>query len=85
PFESEERAAAMQQIERIAVEENLEVLGWRDLPVDAEKANVGPTAMSVAPHFAQLFVKGTRDEAGVALDRLAFCLRKRVEHEGSVY
>lgn len=85
PFESEERVAAMQQIERIAVEENLEVLGWRDLPVDAEKANVGPTAMSVAPHFAQLFVKGTRDEAGVALDRLAFCLRKRVEHEGSVY
>ncbi|MGW6936457.1 glutamate synthase large subunit [Lentzea sp. NPDC054927] len=85
PFESEERADAMQQIERIAEEENLVVLGWRDVPVDPEKANVGPTALSVAPHFAQLFVKGTRDEAGVALDRLAFCLRKRVEHEGSVY
>ncbi|MFS8102868.1 glutamate synthase large subunit [Lentzea alba] len=85
PFESEERAAAMQQIERIAGEENLVVLGWRDVPVDAEKANVGPTALSVAPHFAQLFVKGTRDESGIALDRLAFCLRKRVEHEGSVY
>ncbi|KJK48705.1 glutamate synthase [Lentzea aerocolonigenes] len=85
PFESEERVAAMQDIERIAEEENLVVLGWRDVPVDAEKANVGPTAMSVAPHFAQLFVKGTRDEAGIALDRLAFCLRKRVEHEGSVY
>ncbi|MEU0885066.1 glutamate synthase large subunit [Lentzea sp. NPDC005914] len=85
PFESEERTSAMEQIERIAEEENLVVLGWRDLPVDAEKANVGPTALSVAPHFAQLFVKGTRDEAGVALDRLAFCLRKRVEHEGSVY
>ncbi|WP_112273017.1 glutamate synthase large subunit [Lentzea terrae] len=85
PFESEERAKAMREIERIAEEENLVVLGWRDVPVDAEKANVGPTALSVAPHFAQLFVKGTRDEAGIALDRLAFCLRKRVEHEGSVY
>ncbi|NKE61281.1 glutamate synthase large subunit, partial [Lentzea sp. PSKA42] len=85
PFESEERVAAMGQIERIAEEENLVVLGWRDVPVDPEKANVGPTALSVAPHFAQLFVKGTRDEAGIALDRLAFCLRKRVEHEGSVY
>jgi glutamate synthase (NADPH/NADH) large chain len=85
PFESEERVEAMQQIERIAEEENLVVLGWRDVPVDPEKANVGPTALSVAPHFAQLFVKGTRDESGVALDRLAFCLRKRVEHEGSVY
>lgn len=85
PFESEERVAAMQQIERIAEEENLVVLGWRDVPVDPEKANVGPTALSVAPHFAQLFVKGTRDESGIALDRLAFCLRKRVEHEGSVY
>ncbi|PWK88839.1 glutamate synthase domain-containing protein 2 [Lentzea atacamensis] len=85
PFEAEERAKAMREIERIAEEENLEVLGWRDVPVDPEKANVGPTAMSVAPHFAQLFVKGTRDEEGIGLDRLAFCLRKRVEHEGSVY
>ncbi|MFI6101677.1 glutamate synthase large subunit [Lentzea sp. NPDC051213] len=85
PFESEEREEARQEIERIAEEENLVVLGWRDVPTDPEKANVGPTAMSVAPHFAQLFVKGTRDEAGIALDRLAFCLRKRVEHEGSVY
>ncbi|MET9231748.1 glutamate synthase large subunit [Lentzea sp. NPDC003310] len=85
PFETEERAAAMVQIERIAEEENLVVLGWREVPTDPESADVGPTAMSVAPHFAQLFVKGTRDEAGIALDRLAFCLRKRVEHEGSVY
>lgn len=85
PFEAEERVAAMQEIERIAEQESLVVLGWRDVPVDPEKADVGPTAMSVAPHFAQLFVKGTRDESGIALDRLAFCLRKRVEHEGSVY
>ncbi|MCR3748593.1 glutamate synthase large subunit [Lentzea californiensis] len=85
PFEPEERVTAMQEIERIAEQENLVVLGWRDVPVDPETADVGPTAMSVAPHFAQLFVKGTRDEAGIALDRLAFCLRKRVEHEGSVY
>ena len=85
PFEAEERVAAVEQIERIAEEENLVVLGWRDVPVDPETADVGPTALSVAPHFAQLFVKGTRDETGIALDRLAFCLRKRVEHEGSVY
>ncbi|GGN15204.1 glutamate synthase [Lentzea pudingi] len=85
PFEAEERATAMQEIERIAEQEGLVVLGWRDVPVDPEKADVGPTAMSVAPHFAQLFVKGTREESGIALDRLAFCLRKRVEHEGSVY
>ncbi|MGW6448157.1 glutamate synthase large subunit [Lentzea sp. NPDC055074] len=85
PFEAEERATAMQEIERIAEQEGLVVLGWRDVPTDPEKADVGPTAMSVAPHFAQLFVKGTREESGIALDRLAFCLRKRVEHEGSVY
>ncbi len=85
PFEAEERKAAQEQIERIAIEENLELLGWREVPVDPEKANVGPTAMSVAPHFAMLFVKGTRNEAGIGLDQLAFCLRKRVEHEGSVY
>jgi len=67
----------------IAAEEGLHVLGWRDLPTNA--ASVGNTAKSVMPLFRQLFVESKTKESGIALDRLAFALRKRVEQAGEIY
>ena len=32
------------------------MLGWRDLPTDVEKADIGPSARSAMPLFRQLFV-----------------------------
>jgi glutamate synthase (NADPH) large chain len=86
PKDLDERAKAVTLVERIAKEEGLEVLGWRDVPVAPEAANVGPTALSVMPHFAMPFVAAPEDAdgdraSGVELDRLTFCLRKRAEHE----
>ncbi|HEY8372838.1 MAG TPA: glutamate synthase large subunit [Pseudonocardiaceae bacterium] len=86
PVDEAERAAARQLVERIAAEESLRVLGWREVPVDPDRAGVGPTARSCMPHFAMLFVAGQPGEngeepAGIDLDRLAFCLRKRAERE----
>nr|BFE89011.1 hypothetical protein GCM10020093_116120 [Planobispora longispora] len=37
------------------------------------------------PFFRQLFVSSPGGESGLELDRLAFCLRKRAEHEADVY
>ena len=84
PLDPDDRAKAVGLAERIADEEGLTVLGWRDVPVDPEAADVGPTAMSVVPHFAMLFVAAVDGERGVALDRLTFCVRKRVERETAV-
>ncbi|MEN3304541.1 MAG: glutamate synthase large chain [Micromonosporaceae bacterium] len=89
PLDAEQRAKATELAERIAAEEGLTVLGWRDVPVAPEAAGVGPTALSVVPHFAMLFVAGAPDArgrrpAGVELDRLTFCLRKRVERDSAV-
>ncbi|WP_328442957.1 glutamate synthase large subunit [Amycolatopsis sp. NBC_00438] len=83
PADAEQRRKAVELAERIAVEEGLEVLGWREVPVDADRADIGPTARSVMPHFAMLFVSGD-GAAGLELDRLAFCLRKRTEHESGI-
>ncbi|HWE88782.1 MAG TPA: glutamate synthase large subunit [Pseudonocardiaceae bacterium] len=89
PADEETRARSVELIEKIAGEENLRVLGWRDLPVAPDAADVGPTARSVMPHFSMLFVSGVEDAegrcpAGIDLDRLAFCLRKRAEHDTTV-
>ena len=73
-----------QRIEEIAGEEGLDVVGWRDLPVNPE--TLGATALSVMPSFSQLFVTASSGRlVGMALERLAFCLRKRAEHETDVY
>ncbi|TXK41820.1 glutamate synthase large subunit [Nonomuraea sp. C10] len=83
PIDEQARAIATGMIEEIAAEEGLTVLGWRDVPVD--RALPGPSARAVMPYFKQLFVSSPGGEAGLGLDRLAFCLRKRAEHEVDVY
>ena len=71
------------EIARIAHEEGLKVLGWRELPINS--TSLGKTALSVMPDFKQLFVSGLKNESALILERMAFCLRKRLEHSLSLY
>ncbi|GII90378.1 glutamate synthase large subunit [Sinosporangium siamense] len=83
PFDGQAREIAVGMIEEIAAEEGMTVIGWRDLPVD--HAHAGPSARAVMPFFRQLFISSPNGETGLELDRLAFCVRKRAEHEVDVY
>ena len=75
---------ARRRIEEIAAEEGLAVLGWREVPV--ESGVLGSTARSAMPRFVQVFVAGAGARiSGMALERQAFCLRKRAEKEADVY
>ena len=81
-----EAADARRAIGKLADEEGLEVLGWRAVPVRRHAA-LGSIAESAMPSMHQLFVApspGTALAGGdpaLAIDRLAFVLRKRAEHE----
>ena len=44
-----QRAVAAGRIEAIAAEEGLDVLGWREVPVDVNGADVGRTALACMP------------------------------------
>jgi glutamate synthase (NADPH/NADH) large chain len=72
-----------QAIEQIANEEGLEIIGWRDLPINSK--SLGKTALSVMPDFKQIFITGKKNESDLILERLAFCLRKRIEHTMPIY
>src|SRR3954451_22418155 len=48
-----EASAAVAGIEKIVAEEDLRVVGWRDVTV--EPSDLGATALSVMPRFRQLF------------------------------
>ncbi|HEX2301128.1 MAG TPA: glutamate synthase central domain-containing protein, partial [Pseudonocardiaceae bacterium] len=88
PDDDAAETAAMTTLEDIAAAEDMQVLGWRELPVNP--AGVGPTARSVMPRFRQLFLSadpapGRPQETGLELERRAYCVRKRAEHHADVY
>ena len=84
PGDAEHVRATQVRIEEIAAEEGLKVLGWREVPTESEM--LGDAARSVMPVFSQLFIAGKGQRlSGMALERLAFCLRKRAERETDVY
>ena len=76
------RRAARTGIEKIAASEGLQVLGWRDVPID--NAMIGQQAADAEPSFRQVFIttaEGHPPLSGIDLDRRCFVVRKRVEHE----
>ncbi|MGA3263802.1 MAG: glutamate synthase central domain-containing protein, partial [Terracidiphilus sp.] len=71
-------------IERIAREEGLTVLGWRDTPVNGDA--VGREARASQPYIEQLFVSRPpgSEHAGLdedAFERLLYRIRRRTENE----
>ncbi|HIZ98376.1 MAG TPA: glutamate synthase large subunit [Candidatus Janibacter merdipullorum] len=84
PTDPAEREVMVRRIEEIVAEEGLEVLGWREVPVDRDV--VGQMARDCMPEFRQLFVAAPGGEvSGMTLERLAFVTRKRAERETGVY
>jgi glutamate synthase (NADPH) large chain len=88
PTDDAERSATVETIAALAAEEGLTVLGWREMPYDADFC--GPTARGVMPYFAQLFLAADPDgpyagSTGIELDRIVFCLRERAEQDARVY
>ncbi len=66
-------------IETIAADESLDVVAWRDVPV--EPSCLGATARAVMPAFAQVFMTDPAGATGIELDRKVYLARKRIEHE----
>ena len=82
PQDPEATDKAVAAIEEIVADEQLRVVGWRDTPID--NSAIGSMARDVEPTFRHLFIAAAEGEAplsGMDLERRAFVVRKRVEHE----
>ncbi|MGW5521468.1 glutamate synthase large subunit [Gordonia sp. NPDC003950] len=78
------REVAMARVTDLAADEGITVLGWRELPVDVEGADIGETAVDCMPYMAQLFVTvdpatGSPRLGGIDLDRAIYPFRKQAE------
>ncbi len=84
PQDEDDAAKVVERVEELAAEEHLSVVGWRDVPHTPEI--LGATARGVMPRFRQLFVTARNGRMqGLALERMAFRLRKRIERETGTY
>jgi len=84
PTDCAAAASAKEQVVRIAEDEGLAVLGWREVPVQTH--TLSPVSLAVMPHFEQLLVTASgMPVRGIALDRIVFGLRRRAQNEAGVF
>ncbi len=81
PVEKRQRLLCEGILERIAREEGLKVLGWRDTPIDSSA--IGRVARGSQPYIEQLFVRAAPGMSEDALERKLYVIRKRAEVEVS--
>src|ERR1700722_13391167 len=79
PVEPSHRLLAEGILERIAREEGLTVLGWRDTPVEADA--IGRIARASQPYIEQIFIGNATGISLDELERKLYVVRKRAESE----
>ena len=68
------------RIEQIIEEEGQNFLTWREVPVEAVAADVGPAARDAQPYIAQLFVGAADGLDRDAFERRLYIIRRRFTH-----
>ena len=80
PTAEAERERCLKLLEREIESAGQQLLGWRELPIDPEGADIGNAARAAMPHMVQLFVGSgdtlTEDE----FERRLYLIRKHATH-----
>jgi len=80
PVDEQEREYCVKEFEAIIAQENQICVGWRDVPVDPDKADVGPASRGAQPFIKQLFIQAEEGLNQDEFDRKLYLIRKRVSH-----
>ncbi|MCG6938287.1 MAG: glutamate synthase large subunit [Gammaproteobacteria bacterium] len=79
PTDEEQRMYCITEVEKIIKAQGQKCLGWREVPIDTEGADIGPTARLSQPVILQLYIEavGVEDRD---FDRQLYIIRKRCTH-----
>ena len=80
PQDETERKFCEETIARIIDEEGQQFIGWREVPLDADGADVGPAARRAQPYIAQLFIRADESSNPEVFERKIYVIRKRFSH-----
>jgi glutamate synthase (NADPH/NADH) large chain len=76
-----ERNKCIKVVEDIIAEQGQQCLGWRQVPVNPESANVGPAARAAEPCIMQVFIGAAEGLEGDDFERQLYIIRKRASHQ----
>ncbi|MGM0633079.1 MAG: glutamate synthase large subunit, partial [Pseudomonadota bacterium] len=80
PVDESERDTCRSAVEDAIASEGQNMLGWREVPVDADGADVGPAARMAQPRIEQLFVGAADGIDREEFERRLYAIRKRFTH-----
>ena len=81
PQDPAERQKCIDLVEQTIENEGQKLIGWRDVPVDADKADVGNIARESQPVIKQLIVAKADGIDNDAFERSLFIIRKHASHK----
>ena len=77
PQNKKERNFCIKEIEKSVIHQGLDLIGWRDVPTNPSKADVGPAALDAQPYISQLLVGNSKDINQDDFEREVYLIRKR--------
>ncbi len=80
PTEPGQRKLFKDTLNTIIAEQGQKLIGWRSVPVEPDKADIGPSARANMPYFEQLFIETAAGLTQEAFERQLFIIRKRASH-----
>jgi glutamate synthase (NADPH) large chain len=80
PTDEAQRQQCITGVEKFIEQQGQKCLGWREVPIDTEGADIGPTARLAQPFILQLFVAAVGCE-GKAFERQLYVIRKLSTHK----
>jgi glutamate synthase (NADPH/NADH) large chain len=80
PRDDAQRAHCKQTVERLVAEQGQRLVGWRAVPTDAKKADIGPTALEGEPRTEQVFIAAADGLSEYDFERRLYAIRKQASH-----
>jgi glutamate synthase (NADPH) large chain len=80
PRHEVERSKCKRAVEEIIAAQGQQLVGWRQVPTQTEKADIGPTAKASEPHIEQLVIAASGGLSGDAFERQLYLIRKQASH-----
>jgi glutamate synthase (NADPH/NADH) large chain len=80
PVDAHERERCKAVVGEICASEGQTLVGWRTVPIEPEKADLGPSALAAAPHIEQVFIAAGEGLEGDAFERKLYLIRKHASH-----
>ena len=76
PQDKSQRLKCMQMFEDSIKSVGQEFIGWRDVPIDVDKSNIGNTARQSQPSIKQIIIKASANLEQDEFERRLFVIRK---------